>query len=321
VSRSFLELSGGRWKVSRFRELLQGVVKDNRPFKNFEVEQDFPLIGRRTITLNGRALDHHLPGQTPRVLLAIEDITERRHMEERLKQQERLAAIGQMMTGLAHESRNALQRSQAALDLLGIRLKDNAEVCNLLGEVQRAQEHLHKLYEEVRNYAAPLKLVRQAIDLAELIRDAHQQVAGVAADQTVHLRQQPTNLSAKCLVDRIAMTQVFRNILENSVAATPGPVEITVRWAETQLDGQGAVQIALRDNGPGLSAEAREKIFEPFYSTKSQGTGLGMAIAKRVIEAHAGRIAVGPPNPQSGAEIVITLPYDADHLPEEQPEE
>jgi signal transduction histidine kinase len=105
------------------------------------------------------------------------------------------------------------------------------------------------------------------------------------------------------------MEQVFRNVLENALAACRDPVEVTVTAAADTLDGQPALLVSVRDNGPGLNAEQRKRIFEPFYTTKTKGTGLGMAIAKRIVEAHGGRIAVGPGTGR-GAEILLLLPRE-----------
>ena len=84
---------------------------------------------------------------------------------------------------------------------------------------------------------------------------------------------------------------------------------MTVSAAEGTLEGQPALRVAVRDNGPGLGAEQRKRIFEPFYTTTTKGTGLGMAIAKRIVEAHGGRIAVGPGTGR-GAEILLLLPRE-----------
>src|SRR5262249_52165330 len=109
--------------------------------------------------------------------------------------------------------------------------------------------------------------------------------------------------------DRFRMIQVFLNILDNALAACRDPVEINVDWSETTINGAPAVAIAIRDNGPGFSADQRQKLFEPFYTTKTQGTGLGLAIVKRIIEAHDGVIEVGPVHDQRrGASLLITLP-------------
>jgi len=83
-------------------------------------------------------------------------------------------------------------------------------------------------------------------------------------------------------------------------------VVIEARWSAAVLNGRPAWRLAMRDNGPGLTPEQRQRIFEPFYTTKVQGTGLGMAIAHRIVEAHGGQLAVGDDGP--GAEIILTLP-------------
>jgi two-component system, LuxR family, sensor kinase FixL len=116
-------------------------------------------------------------------------------------------------------------------------------------------------------------------------------------------------VSRDCAIDSFRLEQVFRNILDNSLAACRDPVRITVRCTPAELAGHPALRIAVRDNGPGLNKEQAQRIFEPFYTTKTKGTGLGMAIAKRIIEAHAGRIAIGSAG-HPGAEIVITLPRE-----------
>src|SRR5262249_37451939 len=113
-----------------------------------------------------------------------------------------------------------------------------------------------------------------------------------------------------CSVDAFRLEQVFRNILENALAACADPVRIEVRGTTAELHGRPAVCVAVRDNGPGLDAEQAQRIFEPFFTTKSKGTGLGMAIARRIIEAHGGRIAVGNNRSGRGAEIRITLPRE-----------
>ncbi|MCA9070878.1 MAG: ATP-binding protein, partial [Planctomycetaceae bacterium] len=121
------------------------------------------------------------------------------------------------------------------------------------------------------------------------------------------LRQHRGPLELTISADQFGIKQVFRNILENSLAACDDPVKIDVDMLETQLFDRPGLKIVFRDNGPGLTPEARERIFEEFYTTKTHGTGLGMAICKRIVEAHDGLMATGP---GPGAEIRITLPYD-----------
>jgi two-component system, LuxR family, sensor kinase FixL len=244
----------------------------------------------------------------PAILAIGQDITSLKQAQEQTLQSERLAAIGQMMTGLAHESGNALARSQACLEMLTFECEDRPKSLNLISRVQAAQDHLRQLYEEVRNYAAPVKLELESWRLPHIWRQAWENVHLLRQGKNVTLREETSELDLCCLVDQFRLGQVFRNILENALAACQEPVEIKIHCTRTEIDGQPAVQILFRDNGPGLDAEQRQHIFDPFFTTKTKGTGLGMAIAKRIVEAHGGRIAVGVGS-QRGADILVTLPY------------
>jgi hypothetical protein len=102
------------------------------------------------------------------------------------------------------------------------------------------------------------------------------------------------------------MIQVFRNLLENSLAACSDPVDIEIICKESVHDDQTSIDVTVRDNGPGFGPDQRERAFSPFFTTKPKGTGLGMAIAQRIVEAHGGSIAVGG-DEGFGAEIHISL--------------
>lgn len=234
------------------------------------------------------------------------EITERKRAQEQALQAERLAAIGQMVTGIAHESRNALQQIQASLEMLARRLKNGPEL-GFVAEIQKAQDRLYHLFEAVRGYAAPIRLTRKECGLAGLWREAWSQLTSYGQRNDVKLHEEINDVNLRCTVDPFAIERVFRNVLENALEACRDPVEIVIRFAETQLDGQPAVGISIRDNGPGLTAEQRQNIFVPFFTTKSRGTGLGMAIAQRIVEAHGGQITVGAEN-REGTEIHIILP-------------
>ena len=230
------------------------------------------------------------------------DITERRQSE----QAARLALIGQMMAGLAHESRNALQRAQACLEMLALDISKESDSQNLLERTQRALDDMHRLFEEVRGYAAPIHLDVQTCDLSQLWSKSWSDLELMRREKNVELLAENDGVDLHCKVDSHRIEQVLRNILENAVAACPEAGEITVRCADSDIDGAPALRISIADNGPGLTAEQIHNIFEPFFTTKKKGTGLGMAIAARIVEAHGGRIEVGDYAP--GAEILVSLP-------------
>lgn len=247
-------------------------------------------------------------GNTLGILAIGSDVTALHEAQTRAVQAERLAAIGEMVTGLAHESGNALQRIQACLEMLALQVQDRPAALDLVYRIQIAEDHLHLLYEEVRQYAAPIVLRREPAHVGDVLQQAWTHLEPIRLGRSVAFDNHvPANYV--CRIDRYALERVFRNILENALAAAADPVHIVVWGQNAVLGGQPAVELRLRDNGPGLDSEQKKRIFEPFYTTKTQSTGLGMAIAKRLVEAHDGRIAVGDAASR-GAEIVVTLPKE-----------
>jgi len=274
-------------------------------------EFETPIIckeeARRWLICNARYLTDYEEG--PAILFVGHDITGLKRAQAQAVQVERLAAIGQMMTGLAHESGNALARSQACLEMLSLEVEDRPDALNLVARVQKAQIDLQQLYEEVRGYAAPLNLDLEEWDLSGIWRQAWENLSVLRRDREALLSERITEAIPRCKVDQFRLIQVFRNIFENSLAACPRSVRIEIACSKASVRGHAGVRIQIRDNGPGLAPEQRARIFEPFYTTKTKGTGLGMAIAKRIIEAHGGSIEVGN-GPGPGAEIIMGLPRD-----------
>ena len=248
----------------------------------------------------------------------VRDMTERHQVEsdlraaqQRLIQSERLTAIGQMMTGLAHESRNALQRSRACLDMLELDLQSSPDQQDLIKRTRSALVELQVLYEEVRSYAAPIQLERSRQSIRELCEETWLNLR--EQWQTRHI-----DLVASCdacpvvSCDKQRICQVLRNIFENSFAVSPNGSSIFVDCRTSQRDQSLFAQISVTDQGPGLNEEQRLRMFEPFYTTKTRGTGLGMAICHRIIDSHGGRIFVGTgiesDDEKTGAVIVVELP-------------
>lgn len=260
----------------------------------------------RMVAWSAKALTPGIPNQAALLLIG-HDVTEAQEAQQQALTMERLAAIGRAATTLAHESRNALHRAHISLEALKLRLADRPDDLQLIARIQRAQNDLIRLYEEVRAFGAPIQIQRDRCDLAAMWREAWEQVSSLFPEKEGVLREETAGVDLSCHADRFRLIQVFRNLLENAFAACSVPVRITIACRETVLAKGPAVEIALRDNGPGLNEEQRRHIFEPFYTTKSSGTGLGTSIARRIVEAHGGQIAVAD-SPQLGTEIVITLP-------------
>ncbi|MFO0903120.1 MAG: PAS domain S-box protein [Pirellulales bacterium] len=280
-------------------------VRDGGSLRNYQGQLRRRDGGDAVLLWNARRLDDY--SAEPVVLAVGQDITSLKQAQDRALHNERLAAIGQMVAGLAHESRNALQRSSACLEMLELEISENTEARSLLTRIQKAQDQLHKLFDEVRGYVAPIQLDRCECQLTEIWREAWELLVTQRKGRHAEVREMPTTVDLGCCVDRFRLVQVFRNLFENSLAACRDPAVIEIHCSKTTLNGHEAVRVAVRDNGPGLNADQRAKIFEPFYTTKTHGTGLGMPIAQRIVAAHEGEIAVGD-STHGGAELVVTLP-------------
>ncbi|EMI55063.1 ATP-binding protein [Rhodopirellula sallentina] len=250
----------------------------------------------------------------------IRDITDRKIAEaklqesqNRLVQAERLAAMGQMVSAIAHESRNALQRIQVGVDVLSYEIEEGSDAKEDLDRISRAKSDLERMHDELRSFAGSIKLNRSRTDLAEVWRQAWSNLAVARRDRDVKLNENVNEVNLECLIDDFRLEQVFRNLFENSLAACEDPVQIDVD-AQVEVaagnEGEGEIEfltIRVSDNGPGLDEEIRERVFEAFQTTKAKGTGLGMAIAKRLVETHGGTIETNCDRP-IGAEFIIRLP-------------
>jgi signal transduction histidine kinase len=194
--------------------------------------------------------------------------------------------------------------------MLAARVSDRADAIDLIGGIQEAQDDLHRLYEEVLDYASPFVLDRQPCRVADVVRETWERLEPARRGRRAVLREQgDPELIVRA--DPFRLGQVLRNIMDNALAASPDPVAIDVAWATVPANSRGAVRIAVRDYGPGFLPEQRGNLFEPFYTTKTQGSGLGLPIARRIVEAHGGTLEAAPdPDPGPGAELVITLPRE-----------
>lgn len=237
----------------------------------------------------------------------VRDLTELERVQKQLLQAERLAAIGQMVTGLAHESRNALQRAQACLDMLSLDLQDNKEQLDLARRATTALQDLHRLYEEVRSYAAPIHLEFRECDLATIWRKEWENLAATRKGKLIELVETTDSRHLTCEVDVHRIEQVMRNVLENAIHACGGRGTITVSCKEARCGTEPAAMITIDDDGAGMPPEVADQIFEPFFTTKQKGTGLGLAIVHRIMTAHGGSITARPLE-RGGSQIALLIP-------------
>ncbi len=217
---------------------------------------------------------------------------------------ERLAAIGQAVSTIAHESRNSLQRMEAAVHQLKKHATDAEKVQGGIAKLACGTQELHRLHETVLEFVRPRVLQPVTVDARTVVRAAWKESLTQPDMPHVELVESQIADDTTCEIDSFAVRQVFRNIFENSLAACPNSPEIRASYEEGELSGMPALRIVIRDNGPGLSNEQKNMVFVPFYTTKQRGLGLGLTIARQIVEAHGGEIylADGP-----GTAVVVVF--------------
>lgn len=228
-------------------------------------------------------------GKITSVLAIGVDITDIVEAQDAAARDHRLAAIGQTVAGLAHESRNALHRINASVDILRLDIPIESDSREEVDSIARASAELHTTLEEVRQYAAPIHLNLESVFLHEVWRRVWGYLAVARGNRDAQLLETHCGCGCPVEVDVLRLEHMFRNFFENSLAACEDPVRVRI---DCQCDGEEMILVDIEDNGPGLDAEQREKIFYPFFTTKARGTGLGMSIVQRIVEAHQGNIEV-----------------------------
>jgi two-component system CheB/CheR fusion protein len=232
------------------------------------------------------------------------EITARKVSEERLREQEALARLGQMAAVVAHEVKNPIAGIRGALQVISSRMPGDSRDKPIIGDIIARLDSLNGIVHDLLVFARPRQLRSEPVELSRLIRNTldllHRDPAFAQLDVT-----HPT-AEAVAQGDAEQLQLVFTNVLMNAAQAMGGAGRIAI--AITRLEGQWTVSIA--DEGPGMPPEVREKIFEPFFTTKHRGTGLGLPIARRIVEAHGGRIEIDTPG-TGGTVVEIVLPAAA----------
>lgn len=251
--------------------------------------------GRRA-TLAVRALAH-----AGRIVL-ITDVTETRGLQELLAREQRLSAIGKMAASLAHQIRTPLAGALLYLSQCRAR-REREQQAGLLEKGIERLRHLDRLVQDMLVFArgtGPGERVR----IADLFRAVHDAVVAVKP-ATAHLVIDGTDSLVELDGNRTALTAALTNLVTNAFEASP---QIVVQL-KARLCG-GRVELTVDDNGPGIAASIRSRVFEPFFSTRPAGTGLGLAVVKTVAEAHGGRLALDS-DPAHGTRFRIDLPQAA----------
>jgi signal transduction histidine kinase len=246
-------------------------------------------------------------------IVTLVDATEAAAAERTLRRSESLAAVGQATTQVAHEIRNPLGSIRLGVSMLRDSVSD-PEALNTIELVERGIKHLNKLVVDVTQFSRQKELERSNVDLHESLERSIDLVTERIAEKntTVEKEFAPRRIVGQW--DPYQLRQVFVNVIANAVDASQENSEVRISTEllapETNGDGQpprSYARITIADHGKGMDNVTRDRIFEPFFSTKKRGTGLGLAIVKQIVEQHGGRISVDS-ELGKGSQFRIDLP-------------
>jgi signal transduction histidine kinase len=221
-------------------------------------------------------------------------------------QRERLAALGELAAIVAHEIRSPLSIIYNALTTLKKAPgTDDANV--LLGIVEDEATQLQRTVRDLLDFTRPITPTFEASDLAAVAEEALAEVAAEPRDgKPIHVRFGASSPPYYADIDRHLIHRVAVNLIANAYQAMPKGGELSVELSRAEGE-EAAIELRVTDSGPGIASSAAARIFEPFFTTRATGTGLGLALVKRIVDLHRGTI-VATSAPSGGACFIVTLP-------------
>jgi len=264
--------------------------------------------------------------------LFFRDLTRVEQMEERERLRDRLAALGEMAAAIAHEVKNPLAGIEVMAGLLKRRLSDNPEAQAMLADIIAEAKMANAIVLEVLDFVRPVRLQLEDVAVDALLQDSL-----LMADSLVPRRGVAVSVDVRPGLppvqgDGHQLRQVFTNLLTNALEALNGDGRLVMQaTSHARLPmpatpdhppGPG-VEITVADDGPGIPDSLRERIFNPFFTTKPRGSGLGLAIVRKVVDAHEGRIEVLPGPDGAGTVFRVLLPLtpSLEHTPVRVPDD
>jgi two-component system sensor histidine kinase PilS (NtrC family) len=250
-------------------------------------------------------------GEPVGIICSFQDLTDIKRMEAEVRHADRLAAIGRLAAGLAHEVRNPIASIRGSIEVLGQSLNLQGTDRRLMDIVLRESDRLDGIIAEFLDFSRPKPLSRVPTDVTAVVDEVLLLLSNQAGE-AVHLVRVYPDGTVKADVDPAQVRQALWNLCLNAVEAMSGMGGGTLRVAVGVRKGgrpeePDLVEVMVEDTGPGVAAEHLPHIFEPFYTTKTRGTGLGLAIVHRIVQEHEGQMRVES-SVAGGARFIMVLP-------------
>jgi two-component system sensor histidine kinase PilS (NtrC family) len=276
------------------------------------LEYAFTRPDGRTIELGISTATLMTPRGETGFVFTFQDVTEARRQEREARMQQRLAAVGEMAAGIAHEIRNPLASMSGSLQILRQELPLSEEQAQLMDIVLRESERLNETIKSFLAYARPQRVPAMRLDVRPVITDTAtllQNSPELNDAHRIHVHTPETEVW--CLADEGQIRQILWNLATNGLRAMPdgGSLTLSVEHATSER-GSGEVVISVRDEGVGIAPDELESILQPFRGGFARGTGLGLSIVHRIVSDYGGELFVTS-QPGQGTTVAVRLPGTA----------
>jgi len=250
-------------------------------------------------------------------VMFFKDLTRVEQLVERERLRDRLASLGEMAAGIAHELKNPLAGIEVMASLLRRQVQNAPAAMSLVADIISEAKLANSIVVEMLEFVRPVRLQMERIDVSDVIQQAVTLAESKVRRGDVEVRTDIERGLPMIEADLHQLMQVFTNLLSNAFEALEGKGLVLIRVYSSAIEADPTlvgpqpptptVVVDVADDGPGLPVDARDKIFDPFFTTKPQGSGLGLAIVRKIVDAHDGRIDVSS-EPHKGTRFRVTLP-------------
>ena len=291
------------------RRAIESVLSTGETYQGYKLS--FHPVNRDEIYMNvsiSQLLNS--AGEQLGLVIIFEDVTREIRMENDFRRMGELAAVGQLAASIAHELRNPLSSIKGAAQFLLKEYEDSGPLSEFLGIIVDEVNGLNRLTTEFLEFARPMELELKPISVNAVVERTLQLMSVHITDNNVVVSQKLSDPVNEVHADAKQLEQVLRNVIINALQAMPGGGSLTL---ETGSTASGGAYLSVSDTGIGIAPEKLDRIFQPFFTTKTKGTGLGLSVVHKIVENHGGRIEVTS-EPDKGSVFKILLPKAGAHV-------
>ena len=300
----FRRYSEALGEASELTRLVAQCLSEGKIFRREEVEHTTPSGDRRHL---GVTISPIRKGQEKinGAICLLSDLTELAALQQQMQLKENLAALGELSAGIAHEFKNALATISGYAQM--IRAEElGSEASDYADHILDQTRNITHVVTEFLKYARPLDISNEPVALQAVVERVISDIA--EAKPAVQVRSEGAfgNVPGDEGLLRQALLNLVRNAAEACATVTAGG-QVLLTGELVRVDDSGSQRIGILDNGPGIENDALSKLFRPFYTTKADGTGLGLAVVQKIIVQHGGHVEARN-RPEGGAAFIVTLP-------------